>query len=65
VATYRVVQPLTVFDPNEKRAFTIPSGSLIEKEESFEKFGVVKVMWDGRIVLVQVHELIERIEPFS
>jgi hypothetical protein len=63
MATYRVIQALTAFDPTEKRALTIPSGSLIEKGESFEKLGLVKIEWEGRVVLVQVHDLIERIEP--
>jgi hypothetical protein len=63
VATYRVIQPLTAFEPNEKRALTIPSGSLIEKEESFEKFRLVKIAWEGRTVLVESHGLMERLEP--
>ena len=37
--------------------------SLIEKEESFVKFGVVNIESEGRVVLVQVQDLIERIEP--
>jgi hypothetical protein len=60
---YRVTEALSAFDPEEKRAFTIPSGSLIEKEESFKKLGVVNIEWKGRVVLVQVQDLIERIEP--
>jgi hypothetical protein len=63
MATYRVIQPLTAFEPKEKRAFTIPAGSLIEKEESFVKLGVVDIESEGRVVLVQVQDLIERIEP--
>ena len=63
MATYRVIQPVIAFDPNQKRAFTIPPGSLIEKEDPFEKLGVIEIVWEGQIVLVQVHDLSERIEP--
>ena len=36
---------------------------ILEKEDSFEKLGVVQIEWKGQIVLVQVHDLSERIEP--
>jgi hypothetical protein len=65
VATYRIIRPLTAFDPKEKRAFTIPSGSVVEKEESFVKFGLVEVEWNSQIVLVQAHDLIEGSEPLQ
>jgi hypothetical protein len=61
MATFRVIQPLTAFDPNEKRALTIPPRALIEKEESYETFHLVKIEWVGRTVLVGGHDLMERI----
>ncbi len=63
MATYRVIQPLTAFDPTENRALTIRCGALIEKGESFEKLRLVNIEWDGRRVLVEGHELMDRIEP--
>jgi hypothetical protein len=63
MTTFRVIQPLTAFDPNEKRALTIPPLALIEKEEPFETFRLVKIEWVGRTVLVESHDLMERIEP--
>jgi hypothetical protein len=64
MATYRVIQPLTAFDSNERRAFTIPPGSLVEKQESFVKLGLVDVEWNSHLVLVQVDDLMEHVEPF-
>jgi|HubBroStandDraft_3_1064219.scaffolds.fasta_scaffold312619_2 hypothetical protein len=61
--TYRVIKPLAAFDPAQKYAFTIPSGSLIEKDESFAKFGLVKIEWGEQTVLAEVQDLIECIEP--
>jgi hypothetical protein len=61
--TYRVIQPLTAFDPTENRALTILYGALIEKEESFEKLRLVNIEWDGRTVLVESHDLMKRIQP--
>ena len=65
MAIYRIVEPLAAFEPKEKRAFTIPSGSLVEKDILIEAFDLAGVEWAGRIVLVQIQDLIERSEPFG
>jgi hypothetical protein len=65
MAIYRIVKPLTVFALREKRAFTIPSGSLIEKDVLIEAFDLASAEWAGRPVLVPVLDLIERCEPLS
>lgn len=53
MARYRVIQPFTGFDPREKPAFTIPSGSVIKKEESFEELDLIEIERDSEIALVQ------------
>jgi hypothetical protein len=65
MAIYRLIRPLAAFAPKEKRAFTIPPGSLIEKDVLIEAFDLTGVEWAGRIVLVPIQDLIERCEPFG
>ncbi len=65
MAIYRLVKPLAAFAPKEKHAFTIPPGSLIEKDILVEAFDLAHVEWAGRIVLVPIQDLIERSEPFG
>jgi hypothetical protein len=63
MAIYRIVEPLAAFEPKEKRAFTIPSGSLVEKDILLEAFELTSVEWAGRMVLVQVQDFIDGSEP--
>jgi hypothetical protein len=65
MAIYRIVKPLTVFALREKHAFTIPPGSLVEKDILIEAFDLAGVEWAGRIILVPIQDLIERSEPLG
>jgi hypothetical protein len=65
MAIYRLIKPLAAFEPREKRALTIPLGSLIEKDMLIEALDLTFVEWAGRAVLVPIQELIERSELFG
>lgn len=59
------MRPLAAFDPKEKRAFTIPSGSLVKKDLLIEAFDLTSIEWGGSFVLVPIQDLIERSVPFG
>jgi hypothetical protein len=63
MAIYRLVKPITAFDISEKRAFTIPSGSFIEKEDLVDAIALTHVRWSDRTVWVPIPDLVERSEP--
>jgi hypothetical protein len=44
------------------RAFTIPAGSVIEKDAFTPAVGVTAISWAGGSVIVGVLDLLERIE---
>jgi hypothetical protein len=63
MTTYRVTKPLHAFEPKEKRAVTIPPGSLIEKEYLEYTVDLTSVRWCDRVVWVPIPDLLERSEP--
>jgi hypothetical protein len=65
MAIYRLIKPLAAFAPREERAFTIPAGSLLEKDILIEAFDLTSVEWAGGMVLVPIQDLIERSEPLG
>ena len=65
MAVYYLTKPLAAFDPQEKRAFTIPPGSLIEKEHLEPVIDLTDVRWRDRMVWVPIPDLLERSEPFG
>jgi hypothetical protein len=49
----------------EKHAFTIPAGSLIETDNYVPAIGVTDIGWSGKTATVTVQDFIERIELFT
>jgi hypothetical protein len=45
VAMYRLTRPLAAFAAKEKRAFTIPKGSLIKKDKNVPAVGATDIGW--------------------
>ena len=60
MAVYRIVKPIVAFQVKEKRAFTIPPGSLVETEDLLESLGFANVRWDRRAFWVPIPDLVER-----
>jgi hypothetical protein len=59
VARYRLTRPLVAFEVRERRAFTIPAGSVIEKDNFTPVVGVTAIYWAGGTVTVGVLDLLE------
>ena len=64
MAIYRVTRPLAAFEPESKRAFTIPS-ALIRKEILVEALDLTSVEWSEGTVWVPIQDFIERSERFD
>jgi hypothetical protein len=58
MAKYQIIRPLVAFDPREKMAFTIPSGSFVEKNYLIDAMALTDVRWSGRSVWVLIQDLI-------
>jgi hypothetical protein len=65
MALYRLTKSLVVFDPTQKRAFTIPAHSLVEKQDLIDAIALTDVRWSGRSVWVPIQDLLERCEPLG
>jgi hypothetical protein len=65
VSIYRITRPLTAYAVKEKRALTIPAGSLVKKENYVPAVGVTDIDWAHKIVTVAVQDFLQRIEPFA
>lgn len=62
MATYRLTRPLVAFASPERQAFTIPAGTLIEKENLIAAIGLTGINWAGKSVSVAIQDFIERSE---
>ena len=63
MATYRLTRPVVAFEMRSRCAFTIPSGSLVEKDYLVEGFALTNIWWDDKVVTVQIPDLLEGVQP--
>jgi len=60
---YQLTKPLVVFEPQKKHAFTIPTGSVVEKDDFLAAVGLIPILWAGKRVTVAVQDLKESSLP--
>ena len=62
---YQLTKPLVAFEPDKKHAFTIPAGSIVEKDDFLATVGLIPIMWSGKRVTVSVQDFKERSLPIG
>jgi hypothetical protein len=65
MALYRLNTPLVAFAADERRAVTIPAGSLIEKDKFVPSIDLTNVAWAGKTVTVAIQDFLEHSEPLD
>jgi hypothetical protein len=62
---YYLTKPLVAFAASERRAFTIPSGSVVEGNRFLATVGLTAISWAGKLVTVFIQDLRESSKPMG